>query len=104
MCQAIVDFAFERLVLFFEFRKVRLHRHAECLLNLCPRWIKPSSDSPQVRNYTRLRAAANPAEAIDRWLFFRRLERRCGKRDNSGAVAEPDPGIKQTSGGDERQR
>src|SRR5665647_687336 len=47
---------------------------------------------------------ANPAEAIDRRIFFRRLERRCGKRDNSGAVAEPDTGIKQTSGGDERQR
>ena len=33
MGQAIVDFAFERLMLLFEFRKVRLHRHSVCLLN-----------------------------------------------------------------------
>jgi len=33
MRQAIVNFSFERLMLFFEFRKVRLHRHAACLLN-----------------------------------------------------------------------
>ena len=36
MGQAIVDFAFERLMLLFEFRKVRLHRHSVCLLNQCP--------------------------------------------------------------------
>jgi hypothetical protein len=33
MNQAVVDLIFERLVLFFEFRKVRLQRHSECLLN-----------------------------------------------------------------------
>ncbi len=33
MGQAFVDFLLERLVPFFEFRKVRLHRHAACLLN-----------------------------------------------------------------------
>jgi len=33
MGQAIVDLLFERLMLFFEFRKVRLHRHSACLLN-----------------------------------------------------------------------
>jgi hypothetical protein len=31
--QAIVDFFFKCLMLFLEFRKVRLHRHAACLLN-----------------------------------------------------------------------
>ena len=31
---AIVDLLFEGLMLLFEFRKMRLHRHAECLLNL----------------------------------------------------------------------
>jgi hypothetical protein len=36
MDQAIVDFAFERLMPFFEFRKVRLHRHSGCLLNQYP--------------------------------------------------------------------
>jgi hypothetical protein len=36
MCQAIVDFSLKRLVLFFQFRKVRLHRHAACLLNTWP--------------------------------------------------------------------
>jgi hypothetical protein len=34
MGQAIVDLFFECLMPFFEFRKVRLHRHAACLLNL----------------------------------------------------------------------
>jgi hypothetical protein len=33
MGQAIVDFLFECPVPFFQFRKVRLHRHAVCLLN-----------------------------------------------------------------------
>jgi hypothetical protein len=33
MCQAIIDFFLERLMLLFQFREVRLHRHAECLLN-----------------------------------------------------------------------
>ena len=33
MSQAIRNFAIERLVPFFEFRKVRLHRHSICLLN-----------------------------------------------------------------------
>ena len=33
MGQAIVDFLLERLMLFFQLREVRLHRHAECLLN-----------------------------------------------------------------------
>src|SRR5579885_600787 len=32
--QAFVDFGFERLMLFFQFREMRLHRHAACLLNL----------------------------------------------------------------------
>jgi hypothetical protein len=36
MDQAFVYFTFERLVLLFEFRKMRLHRHAVCLLNQCP--------------------------------------------------------------------
>jgi hypothetical protein len=36
MDQAIVDFTLERLMLLFEFSKVRLHRHAVCLLNQCP--------------------------------------------------------------------
>jgi len=31
--QAIVDFFFKCLMLFLKFRKVRLHRHAACLLN-----------------------------------------------------------------------
>jgi hypothetical protein len=31
--QAIRDFDFEGLVAFHKFREVRLHRHAECLLN-----------------------------------------------------------------------
>ncbi len=33
MGQAVCYFFFKRLVPFFEFRKVRLHRHAVCLLN-----------------------------------------------------------------------
>jgi hypothetical protein len=33
MGQAIVDFFLECLMLLFQFREVRLHRHAECLLN-----------------------------------------------------------------------
>jgi hypothetical protein len=33
MDQAFVDFLFERLVFLFKFRKMRLHRHAACLLN-----------------------------------------------------------------------
>jgi hypothetical protein len=33
MGQAVVEFGFERLMLFFEFREMRLHRHEECLLN-----------------------------------------------------------------------
>ncbi len=36
MGQAIVDFAIECLMFLFKFRKVRLHRHSECLLNQCP--------------------------------------------------------------------
>lgn len=30
---AVVNFLFECLMLFFEFREVRLHRHQSCLLN-----------------------------------------------------------------------
>ena len=33
MGQAFGNFVFERLMSFFQFRKVRLHRHAVCLLN-----------------------------------------------------------------------
>jgi hypothetical protein len=33
MSQAFVDFFLERLMSFLQFRKVRLHRHAVCLLN-----------------------------------------------------------------------
>src|SRR4029077_15682735 len=33
MGQAFGDFVFEGLMSFFQFRKVRLHRHAVCLLN-----------------------------------------------------------------------
>jgi hypothetical protein len=33
MGQAFGDFFFERLMSFLQFRKVRLHRHAVCLLN-----------------------------------------------------------------------
>jgi hypothetical protein len=33
MGQAIVEFSFQCLMLFFEFREMRLHRHAKCLLN-----------------------------------------------------------------------
>jgi hypothetical protein len=33
MGQAFIDFVFECLMSFLQFRKVRLHRHAVCLLN-----------------------------------------------------------------------
>jgi len=33
MGQAFGNFIFERLMPFFQFRKMRLHRHAVCLLN-----------------------------------------------------------------------
>jgi len=36
MGQAFVKFVLKRLMPFFQFRKVRLHRHAVCLLN---QWI-----------------------------------------------------------------
>jgi hypothetical protein len=39
MDQAFVDFVLECLMFFFEFRKVRLHRHAACLLNLFDLWL-----------------------------------------------------------------
>jgi hypothetical protein len=38
--QTFVDFVFQGPVLFFQFRKVRLHRHLRCLLNP---WILPNS-------------------------------------------------------------
>jgi hypothetical protein len=38
MGQAIRKFSFERLVFLFQFREVRLHRHAVCLLNT---WTLP---------------------------------------------------------------
>ena len=36
MGKTFVDFFFERLMPFLQFRKVRLHRHAVCLLNQWP--------------------------------------------------------------------
>src|ERR1700690_1749275 len=74
MGQAIANFLFECLVLFFEFRKVRLHRHQSCLLNQwASRPDKCNSDSSQARRYTRLRAAANGTKAFDRPGFSRSL-------------------------------
>jgi hypothetical protein len=46
MGQAFVDFAFERLMLFFKFRKVRLHLHAACLLN---QWLPDKLSLTQTR-------------------------------------------------------
>jgi hypothetical protein len=70
MGQAFGDFIFERLMFLFQFRKVRLHRHAVCLLN---QWLSPrfkcSADSTQERRYTRLRAAANRRKPFD-WRRF----------------------------------
>jgi hypothetical protein len=46
MGQAIVNFAIERLMLFFKFRKMRLHRHAKRLLN---QWLPEELSLPQTR-------------------------------------------------------
>jgi len=48
---AIVDLFFEGLVLLLEFRKVRLHRHAVCLLN---QW-RSVSGSPNDLSVTQTR-------------------------------------------------
>jgi hypothetical protein len=88
MGQAFGDFVFERLMFSLQFRKVRLHRHAVCLLN---QWLslqfKYSADSAQARRYIRVRSAANrrkPLIGVD----FLTLERPCGKRNNCRAFAE----------------
>jgi hypothetical protein len=46
MGQAIVDFVFECPMPLFQFRKVRLHRHAACLLNL---WLLSEASLDQTR-------------------------------------------------------
>jgi hypothetical protein len=54
--QAFIDFLVERLMLLFEFRKVRLHRHAACLLN---QWLSIDLSLPQ----THCKGDATPARA-----------------------------------------
>jgi hypothetical protein len=47
MGQAFGDFVFERLMLSLQFRKVRLHRHAVCLLN---QWLSTILSVAQTRH------------------------------------------------------
>jgi hypothetical protein len=87
--QAIVDFAFECLMLFFEFRKVRLHRHAGCLLN---QWLPDKLSLAQTRrkgdDIPGSGVRQMEPKAFDWRRFFCPLECACGKRDNYRAFAE----------------
>jgi hypothetical protein len=91
MGQAIVDFLFERLVLFFKFHKMRLHRHAACLLN---QWLPDEISLAQTRDKGDVTPAFAPQqiapEAFDWRWYFCPLERPCGKRDNYWAFAKTD--------------
>jgi hypothetical protein len=49
MSQAVTDFTFEGLVTLLQFREMRLQRHAECLLNLCPEQNNYNPKSAQER-------------------------------------------------------
>jgi hypothetical protein len=86
MGQAVVDFLFECLVPFFEFRKVRLHRHTACLLN---QWLSNQLSLAQIPCKSdgtpgfALRQM-EPKPLIDSGILGP-LERACGKRDNYGA-------------------
>src|ERR1039457_3107472 len=104
MGQAIANFLFECLVLFFEFRKVRLHRHQSCLLNQwAPIPDKCSADSSQERRYTRLRAAANGLKVFDRAVYSRRLNAAVENAIIVGLCRARWPAGKQTSGGDDQE-
>src|ERR1035438_9824885 len=104
MGQAIANFLFECLVLFFEFRKVRLHRHQSCLLN---QWAskpdKCNPDSSQGRRYTRLCAAANGLKVFDRAVYSRRLNAAVENAIIAGLCRARWPAGKQTSGGDDQR-
>jgi hypothetical protein len=54
MVQTFVDFVLERLMPLFQFREVRLHRHAECLLN---QWL----EALQLYLKTAAEATENPS-------------------------------------------
>jgi len=83
MGQAIVDLLFERLMLFFQFRKVRLHRHAICLLN---QWLPDELSLAQTQHKADdipgSRVRQIEPKAFDWLRFFCPLECPCGKRDN----------------------
>src|ERR1700675_1583483 len=106
MGQAFVDFLLERLMFFFKFRKVRLHRHQSCLLNQwAPKPDKCSSDSTQERRYTRFCAAANGTKVVDWPGFSRSLNAAVENAIIIGLCRAWLASPMQTSGGDDaRQR
>src|ERR1039458_10317929 len=105
MCQAVVDFLLECLMLFFEFRKVRLHRHPICLLNPWPQYeIKCSADSSQERRYTRLCTAAIGAKAFDRPRHSHSLNELVENAIIAGLCRGRWLAAKRTRGGDDAKR
>jgi hypothetical protein len=93
VCQAVVGFSFQGLVLLFELREVRLHRHAECLLNP---WISRTKTSLAQKHPRIERERVNATKALwnrTRWrgIVFASLAGGCGKRDTEVPSAGPIP-------------
>jgi hypothetical protein len=66
MGQAIVDFLFKCLMLFLEFRKVRLHRHAACLLN---QWLPDELSLAQTQYKSDVTPGYGPQQTIAKPLI-----------------------------------
>jgi hypothetical protein len=66
MGQAIVDFLFKCLMLFLEFRKVRLHRHAACLLN---QWLPDELSLAQTQHKGDVTPAFAPQQIMPKPLI-----------------------------------
>jgi hypothetical protein len=90
MGQAIVDFVFECPVTLFQFRKVRLHRHAGCLLNL---WLLSELSLDQTRRKSDGKAHRTGPQLELKPLITgdlpSALERLCGKRNNFRDLSGP---------------